>query len=349
MTPAPMTADRPLKVGLLSFAHVHAAGYAALLRSRPDVALLTADPESALGAPGEVRGRELAEKLDVDYVDDYDELFAWAPDAVVVCSENARHRGLTERAAAAGAHVLCEKPLATTLDDADAMISACARAGVTLMTAYPVRFHPGFRAMRARLHGGGLGPIRSASGTNNGRIPIAARSWFADPELAGGGSLMDHTVHLADLLDDLLDARAVEVYAQTNRIVHPEVEVETGGLVTVTYDDGTVATIDCSWNRPETFPTWGGLTLTVEGAGGSASFDAFGQAVDGFDDRSGGAVWRSYGTNLDALMMEEFLSSIREGRPARPDGAVGRRTLQIVLAAYASATEGQPIQLPHSA
>ncbi len=345
MTPAPVPHDRPLKVGLLSFAHVHAAGYASLLGSRPDVSLLTADPESALGAPGEVRGRELAEKLDVAYVDDYDELFAWGPDAVVVCSENARHRPLTERAAAAGAHVLCEKPLATTLDDAEAMIAACARAGVSLMTAYPVRFHPAFRALRARLQDGELGPIRSASGTNNGRIPIAARSWFADPDLAGGGSLMDHTVHLADLLDDLLGAHPVEVYAQTNRIVHPEVDVETGGLVSVTYDDGTVATIDCSWNRPETFPTWGGLTLTVEGAGGSASFDAFGQAVDGFDDRAGGAVWRGYGSNLDALMMEEFLRSIRDGRRPQPDGEVGRRTLQIVLAAYASAAEGQPVRV----
>ncbi len=334
-----------LKIGLLSFAHVHAAGYAMLLQEREDVTLLAADPDQADSAPGEVRGKTLADQLGVSYVDTYDELFAWGPDAVVICSENSRHRELVERAAAAGVHVLCEKPLATSVEDAEAMVAACEQAGVSLMTAYPVRFHPAFRALRERIRAGGLGTVLSASGTNNGQIPIAARRWFADPVLAGGGSLMDHTVHLADLLDDLLDARAVSVYAQSNRIVHPEVDVETGGLVVVTYADGTVATIDCSWNRPASYLTWGGLTLNVEGSAGSVSFDAFGQAVTGYDDTDGKAISVGYGANLDALMVEEFISAVREGRRPQPDGEVGLRTVQIVMAGYESARTGQPVAI----
>lgn len=334
-----------MKVGLLSFAHVHAAGYALQLKARPDVELLTADPDHADSAPGEVRGKELADQLGVSYVDTYDELFAWKPDAVVIVCENSRHRELVERAAAAGVHVLCEKPLATNVADGQAMIAACAAANVSLMTAYPVRFHPAFRALRDRVRSGGLGTVLSASGTNNGRIPIAARQWFADPVLAGGGSLMDHTVHLADLLDDLFDARAVSVYAQSNRIVHPEVDVETGGLVVVTYSDGTVATIDCSWNKPETFPTWGGLALTIEGVGGSVHFDAFKQAVAGYDDTAGKGVQLGYGPDLDGLMVAEFVSAIAEGRRPQPDGEVGLRTLQIVAAGYESARTGQPVEI----
>jgi len=335
--------SEPLKIGLLSFAHVHAAGYAMQLQGRDDVTLLTADPDHADSAPGELRGRPLADELGVSYVDTYDELFEWGPDAVVVVSENSRHRQLVERAAAAGAHVLCEKPLATTVPDGEAMIAACAAANVNLMTAYPVRFHPAFRALRDRVRAGELGTVLSASGTNNGIIPIAARRWFADPVLAGGGSLMDHTVHLADLLDDLLEARAVSVYAQSNRIVHEEVDVETGGLVVVHYADGTVATIDCSWSRPATYPTWGGLTLNIEGANGSVSFDAFGQAASGYDDTAGKAISLSYGPDLDALMVAEFLASIREGRVPSPDGEGGLRTLQIVAAGYESARTGQPV------
>ena len=320
-----------MKIGIMSFAHVHAAGYAALLRDRADVELRVADPERP----------ELADEF--PYAASYEDLLAWQPDGVVVCSENSRHRALVEQAAAAGAHVLCEKPLATTADDARTMINACRDAGVTLMTAYPVRFHPAFRQLRDTIRAGALGRVLSAAGTNNGQAPIAARPWFVDRELAGGGALIDHTVHLADLLDDLLGRRPVEVYAQVNRIVHAEqVSVETGGLVVVTYDDGTIATIDCSWSAPESYPAWGGLTLAVECEGGTVEFDAFSDRLDLFDDAAGRLRWLDFGTDLDALLLDAFLDAVRTGQPADPDGAVGYRTLQLVLAAYRSAASGQP-------
>ncbi|MET3806358.1 putative dehydrogenase [Nakamurella sp. UYEF19] len=337
---------RALKVGLLSFAHVHAAGYAGLLQARPDIDLLVADPEAGGAPSGELRGSAMADGLGVDLVDSYDELFDWGPDAVVVCAETSRHRPLVEWAAAAGVHVLCEKPLATSLVDARAMIEACTAGGVQLMTAYPVRFHPGFRALRDQVRSGALGKVFAATGTNNGQAPIASRRWFVDAELAGGGSLMDHTVHLADLLDDLLGSPAQSVYAQVNNIVHgDEVDVETGGLVVVTYQDGTVATIDCSWSAPRSYPAWGGLTLAVEAEHASCSFDAFADRFDVFDDRAGRLSWTDFGPDLDSLMLEEFLSCVRTGRAVQPDGEVGYRTLEIVRAAYHSAATNAPVTL----
>jgi predicted dehydrogenase len=336
-----------LKVGLLSLAHVHAATYAALLRDRPDVEVVVADPDAATAPPDEQRASALAAELGVRLVDSYAELFRWGPDAVVICAETARHRELVELSASRGVPILCEKPLATTAEDARAMLDACHHAGVTLMTAYPVRFHPAFRSARATIRSGKLGRVLSTSGTNNGQAPLASRRWFVDPELAGGGSLIDHTVHLADLLDDLLDARPVEVYAQTNGIVHGgDVSVETGGLVVVTYDDGTVSTIDCSWSAPATYPSWGGLTLTVECEGGSVDFDAFSDRVELYDDELGRLRWLDFGTNLDALMLDAFLAGVRTARPVQPDGEAGYRTLQLVLAAYASAASGQPAPVP---
>ena len=126
-----------LRVGILSFAHVHAASYARLLTEWPGIELLAADPDAAGDHPGEVRGRAFAEEVGVAYADSYEELFAWQPHAVIVTAENTHHRELVERAAEAGAHILCEKPLATSWDDAMAMVAACDRGGVTLMTAYP--------------------------------------------------------------------------------------------------------------------------------------------------------------------------------------------------------------------
>lgn len=337
---------KTLRVGIASFAHVHASGYAKILRDRPDVELVAADPDAVAAPPDEVRGAALASQLGVRLLPSYEAMFAEGLDAVLVCTENARHRQLVEQAAAAGIHVLCEKPLATRLDDAEAMVQACAQAKVILMVAYPVRFHPGFRAMRDALHRGDLGRVHAITGTNNGQAPLASRRWFLDPELAGGGAVMDHTVHLADLLDSLLNTTPHQVYAQVNRVVHAdEVTVETGGLIAMTYADGTVATIDCSWSAPASYPSWGGLTLTLEGERGSAHLDAFAENIQVFDDHIGGLRWDAVGVNLDALMIDEFLSSVRSGRPAQPDGAVGFRTLQVVRAAYDSAASGNPVTI----
>jgi len=335
-----------LRVGIASFAHVHAAGYATFLRDRADVELVASDPDAATAPPDELRGAELACQLGIRMVPSYEAMFAEGLDAVVVCTESARHREVVEQAAAAGVHVLCEKPLATKLDDAAAMLRACAQAEVILMVAYPVRFHPGYHAMRGAVQRGELGRLLAITGTNNGQAPLNARRWFFDPEMAGGGALMDHTVHLADLLDNLLGVSPTQVYAQVNRVVHAEeVPVETGGLVVMTYADGTVATIDCSWSAPDSYPSWGGLTLTLDGDLGSSRLDAFAENIEVFDDHVGGLRWDAVGVNLDSLMLDEFLACVRAGSAAQPDGAVGYRTLQVVLAAYESASSGQPVTI----
>ncbi|MDJ0347961.1 Gfo/Idh/MocA family oxidoreductase [Cryobacterium sp. PH29-G1] len=337
---------RPLRVALMSFAHVHAAAYASLLQAMPQVELRASDPDSATSPVGERRGQDLADDLGVAYVDSYAELLAWRPDAVIVTSENARHRPLVEAAAQAGAAVLCEKPLATTLDDAFAMQAACDAAGVTLMTAYPVRFSPAFARLRELVTAGGLGTLLAATGTNNGQIPVGDRAWFTDPALSGGGAMVDHIVHVADLLDALTGLTPVTVRAVANRILHgekPEVRAETGGLVTIGYAGGFIATVDCSWSQPDSAPTWGGLTLQVVGTRGIADIDPFAQHVGGVGPA--GAVYLAYGTNTDELLLAEFLHAVRDGRAGQPDGGAGIRSLKIVLAAQESARTGAVVSV----
>lgn len=349
-----MSTDRPLRIAIASFAHLHAASYIAALQATPGIELLASDPDGAQAPDDQPRGAALAAELGVDYVDDYDALFSWTPDAVIVTSENAGHRALVERAAAAGAHVLCEKPLATEVDDARAMLEACERAGVILMVAFPVRFAPQFAAMRAHVQGGSIGHPFAIVGTNNGKIPIDARRWFTDPDLSGGGALVDHVVHCADLIDALTGGEpAVTVYAAANRILHAEkeVEVETGGLVTIIYRSGLIATIDCSWSQPDSAPTWGGLTLKVTGSAGSVEIAPFAERVDG--QGADGPIHLDYATDTDALLLQEFLGAVRTTERARagvaptvrpqPDGDVGLRTVQIVDAARRSALSGAPV------
>lgn len=328
-----------LRIAVLSFAHGHALSYVAALQAMPDVELIAADPDGAFAPDAAPRGTALAAELGVDYVDTYEEAFAWGPDAVIVTAENARHRDLVLRAAAAGVHVLCEKPLATTVADAVAMREACDAAGVTLMMAYPVRFSPEFRDALARVRSGSLGRVIGVTGVNNGKLP-ADRSWFTDPALAGGGALVDHVVHCADLLDELLGERAASVRAVSNGILYADhdLAVETGGMVTVAYPSGVVATIDCSWSWPASSPTWGGLTLQIVAERGTVTVSPFARGVAGHD--ADGETWTPTGPDLDALLLLEFVTALRRGRRPQPDAGVGIRTVEIVKAAQASAGAG---------
>ncbi|TDN43691.1 putative dehydrogenase [Curtobacterium flaccumfaciens] len=337
-----------LRIGVLSFAHTHAVGYLAALAAMPDVEVRGADPDgvSTGTAVGELRGADLAAALGVGYADTYDELLAWAPDAVVVTSENARHRELVELAAAAGAHVLCEKPLATTWQDGLAMRDAVDRAGVVLMMAFPVRFASAFDRLRATHDSGALGTVFSVRGANTGMLP-RTRDWFTDPSMSGGGALVDHVVHIADLLDGLTGAAPVSVTAVANRVLHADrARAETAGLVTVTYDSGMVAAIDCSWSRPDTSPVWGGLTLDVAGTGGTVSVDFFGAAARGLHAVDGRPIELRYGADPDVAMLRAFLDAVRSGVRPQPDVGVGLRTLSVVLAAQESVRTGRTVAVP---
>lgn len=338
-----------LRIGVLSFAHTHAIGYLQALAAMPDVEVRGSDPDgvSTGASVGELRGRDLADALGVGYADSFDELLAWAPDAVVVTSENSRHRELVELAAAAGAHVLCEKPLATTWADGLAIRDAVEAAGVMLMVAFPVRFASSFVRLRATHDAGALGQLFAVRGTNNGMLPLT-RAWFTDPALSGGGALADHVVHLADLLDALMGARALTVTAVANRTLHAgRAQAETAALVTIAYDNGVVAAIDCSWSKPDTSAVWGGLTLDVAGTGGTVSIDPFGPAAHGIAADTGLPIEARYGADLDQAMLRTFLGAVRNGTQPQPDVRVGLRTLAIVLAAQESLRTGRTVPVAH--
>lgn len=337
-----MTDRNPLRVAVLSFAHTHAASYIALLRDRAGVELLTHDP--APHPAGELRGAEFAAAAGVAYADTIEQLVAWRPDAVIVASENARHREWIEVAAAAGAHVLCEKPLATTEEDALAIQAAVERAGVQLMVAFPVRFASSVQRAKALLDAGAIGELVSVRGANNGKLPVE-RGWFTDPALSGGGALVDHVVHLADVIEYLTGAAPLAVTAVTNRILHASrAAAETAGLVTIEYD-GLVAAIDCSWSRPDTAPTWGGVTFTLVGTAGTLDVDVFGPRVRGISAADGAPIEWPYGPDFDGAMLDAFLDVVRGERAPDPGLPAGLRTLQIVLAAQRSAAEHSTVAI----
>ncbi len=137
-------------------------------------------------------------------------------DAVVVATPNAQHVDVAVAAADAGKHVLVEKPMARTLAEADTMVDAAARAGVVLMTAHNLRFAAPFAALRTHVVGGGIGRLtgfRAAFGHAGPEQWVSDATWFRDPELAGGGALIDLGVHVVDLVRMVTGDEVVAVSA----------------------------------------------------------------------------------------------------------------------------------------
>jgi predicted dehydrogenase len=335
----PLT-GRPIRLGVLSLAHHHADGYLGIIGRLPGVDLVGLwDEDGPRGADAAaVHGtRAFATAAD---------LLGAALDGVIVCSVSSEHRRLAELAAAAGVHVLLEKPLATRVEEAAAIVAACAAADVRLMTAFPMRFSPVLLALHASVRSGAVGELVCLEGVNTGEMPDVHRAWFVDPVLAGGGAVMDHVVHLADLYRWILGGEVVEVYAVANQILQDGFAgVETGGFLSLRFGDGVIATIDCSWSKPRSYPTWGGLALEVVGTKGVVTTDAFRQHLVVHGRAGDGISWPFWGTDPNAGLLAEFVAAIREGREPAITGLDGLRALEIVEAAYRSVASGAPVQI----
>lgn len=330
-----------LKVGVMSFAHPHSETYVEILREMNGVRVMVSDPGPY--GEGEERGAVLARRLRVAYADTFEELLEWGPDAVIVASENVKHRDLVEMAAARGAHVLCEKPLATNIQDGEAILAAASAGGVVLMTAFPVRFSPAFLRLKNAYDAGHYGRIVGIHGVNAGKLP-SERSWFTDSSLSGGGALVDHIVHIADLVNGLTGVRPKSVTAVTNRLLHDRPGFpETSGIVSIEYDDGMIVAIDCSWSVPDNAPRWGGLEMRVSGTRSSVDIDFFADVFDGFGEAGPYVV--EFGRSHDERMLCSFVEAARTGVVAAPDGRAGLDALRIVLAAQASDRTGATVHL----
>ena len=225
---------------------MHVASYLRALSALPEVEVV--GPYDG----DEERGRTFASAHQVRWVDRLPTLLGEA-DATVIGSENARHRFYAEQSADAGLPMLCEKPLATTLDDALAMIAAARRRSVPLFMALPVRFVPALAQLVTAVHHGAVGRVLAMVGTNHGNLPPG---WFLEQTLSGGGAIMDHTPHVADIMRWVTNSEVVEVFAEMSSRVR-EAGIDDAGIVQMQFANGTFASLDPSWSRLGSFPTGG--------------------------------------------------------------------------------------------
>ncbi|HET6521138.1 MAG TPA: Gfo/Idh/MocA family oxidoreductase, partial [Geminicoccaceae bacterium] len=339
-------AAAPIRVGVLSFAHYHANFWAEVFRDSPlagFVGVWDDDPE---------RGGEAAAKYGTRVWPDLGDLLA-ACDAVAVCSATAHHAGLIERAAAAGCHVLCEKPLATTLADCDRIEAAVRGAGVTFMQSFPKRFDPVNHELRRIVQGGEIGRVvfaRVRHGHLYGLGPGHGMDWAEDPELAGGGALLDEGVHGADFIRWMFgEPESVVAMVSHVALARP---LENLGVAVFRYPDGLLVELAASTtfaagdNSVEVFGTKGAAVLSgVDLASRDVTEGGFLKVcrLDGGPRRweVSPMVPRFKTGGFHQQNALRFLEALSAGAPPPNTLEDGRRALEMVLAAYRSARSGR--------
>lgn len=213
----------------------------------------------ALFDVNEARARELAARSGARVYGSVEELLADPNvDAVSICSANAAHAEHTIAALRAGKHVLCEKPMATTIEDCEAMVAAARETGRTLMIDQNQRFARAHVRAKELLDEGRIGRVLSFrttfghGGPESWSVEKGTGSWFFDPARAAMGAMADLGVHKTDLIQFLLGSRVVEV---TARIATLDKRTPDGELVGVddnacciyAMSDGVIGTMTASW------------------------------------------------------------------------------------------------------
>jgi len=326
---------RKIGVGMVSFDHMHAKSYARCFNQIPSCRLV------GIADADETRGQAMAREYSTRYMS-LDQLLAdESVDAVCICSANAKHKEDVIRAAEAGKNIMVEKPIATKISDAREMIEACRKNGVLLQVAFVMRYSPIVLEAKNAIDSGSIGRIQAMSGTNHGSMP---GGWFVERALSGGGAIIDHTVHVADLMNWFVGRRATQVFALGGNRLYDGLGIDDSGFVLIRYG-GVVGSIDPSWSRPEGYPIWGDVKMRVFGSEATLELDGFSQNL-AVTRRGERLSLQGYGSNVDYYTCLDLVESTIRERAPRASGQDGLAALEIALAAYRSIDTGRPVSLP---
>ncbi len=282
-----------------------------------------------------------------------------AVEAVCVCTPHPSHGAIVVAAAEAGVHVLCEKPLTISLDEANRMVEAAERAGITFGGIFQRRFWPAAQRIRAAIDGGKLGTVTLGECAVRIWRPesyFAQDAWRGQWATEGGGVLMNQAVHAIDLLQWYMGP-IKEVFGRYNTFMHGAyIDVEDTAVATLVGVNGALATIQAASTYTPTF----GFRVAVHGtSGATASVWEMPEGREGVND-----VWNIPGEEahqhdwqaaaapgpgfpgFHVLQIQDFLQAVRDGRPPAVSGAEAKKALEIILAIYESSRSGRVVTLP---
>ncbi len=356
-----MTNQTEIRVGMISWAHVHAEFRTKALLEMPGVRVVAiADDNPARGEAAGARWgipdvysdwRKLVERKDID--------------VVFVHSENNCHADQVVAAAEAGKDIFCEKPMATTLEDAERMLAAVRRNQVELVVAFVSRFAKEAERAKRIVDTGALGEVVSAraviglAGIREIGCPADMEAWMIDPVAGGGGAWIDEGSHAVDLLRWMVgDVEAVALATAKRVKTHLAVEDEAIGLLR--FANGALGEVNTSWslaidvgmrNAIELYGRKGSLFL--ESTSSAPKVSVYTEDLPA--ELRGWVIphitpevtephdYQGWPPNVHHYKREvaAFISRYQKGeRPYGPSGEDGRACLAVLLAGYRSARLG---------
>jgi predicted dehydrogenase len=304
---------------------------------------------------GGTRAPGLAADYGVDYEENYEVLLARPDvDAVLIATPHINHIDQVLQAAQAGKHVLCEKPLATSVADCTRMIDACRAAGVMLQVIQTLRFRGTPARAKQLIASGAIGKVWMIRGqTLVRKYVIDQSSWAAAPE--NGGAFLDMGVHNFDIVRFWTDAEVRRVFSQIQTYGAAGVP-GMSAMTQLTMSNGVAVQQWMSFETPTRFMTESQHIYHILGEEGMIEVDGYGKLLLAKGDNVE-LVWEQpkfdfVNRPLDPIRLEAFFTQIQcfvddllEGRPATVPGEEGRAAVAIVEAARASAQTGQAVEL----
>lgn len=329
------------RVAIVGFDHLHAVAYLETLLAHPEVELVGI---CDAGVNREA-ARTRADEAGLRFGGGLSEYLAWEVEGIYVGTVPALHRQVVEEAAAHGVHMMCDKPLALDLDDADAIIAAAERGGVGLTVPFRSLFQEPVQLILDRLRAGEAGVVQAVYAVKYGKLPTDSpleldASWFLDPAVAGFGGFGDIGSHAIDAICRLAGSAPAEVYARTS--IHPGLEIDDLGTAHLRFDNGVHAVLSAGWATPDASPTWLGVRFEVLTTTHAFVVSAPYRELE-ITDRRGRR--RLPWARPDLVGHVDDLLTAMTGEAPLVSGIDGRLNLAVLLGAYRSAASGRPVAI----
>ena len=305
----------------------------------------------------EERARSVGEQHGVDWHTEYREMLE-RPDIDVICvtTPSGIRIPIATDAAAAGKHLIIEKPIDVTLESADRIIRAADEAGVKLMCIFQLRYGEAVNKVREAVQEGRLGTIALGDAYIKWYRPqeyYDSADWRGTWKMEGGGALMTQGIHTVDLLRWIMGP-VVQVSARMGSIVH-KVEVEDTIVATLEYESGALGVIEATTaslpGMPAKLEFSGSRGTIVVEADQITVWDIEGEASEATDAQSSDVAKaasdsKTFGTEGHKAQISEMVQIVSEGGEPKVDGPEARKAVELILAIYQSARTGEFVRLP---
>jgi predicted dehydrogenase len=348
--------NSPIGIAVLSFAHGHANAYCEEISKFDDARVVAAWDDN------ETRGREGAQKWNIEYSHDLEKVLSRADvDAVIVTCETNRHADIIEAACAHGKHILCQKPLATTLEDCDRIIKAVDQSGVHFQMAFQMRCDPLNQKIKEWIDAGEIGRISSLRRRHcinflfNSDLPNSPQAWHIAPE-KNVGMFFDDAVHAADFFYWLL-GKPHSVMAEIDNT-----------LTGIAPDDTGIAIYRWDENHNGAMGVLFNSSITLAGENTCEIYGDEGVIIQNYDDgvsvqhsrgdtplklfRKSTGQWEHFEYSLPAAHFERlkavprpWTDNLKNGAPPTVSARDGKVSTHMCLTAYESARTGRRVML----